>query len=103
MEPYMALAKKYSEHSSVGRSALPNAPVQPYRPRRRLCRPVWGWLRRWIGTRPERVPARPVASTLAREPEWCDGSSDTADDRRSGRRQPHDGVECVLPTRSAVR
>ena len=56
MEPHVELAKKYSEHSvrDLGHSALPDAPVQPYR--RRLGQFVGDWLRRWIATRPERPP-----------------------------------------------
>ena len=79
--------------SGVARSALPDAPVQPYKPRRRIGR-------RRRAARDGLVPPYPGSETRAGR---SDGEGDLADDRRPARRQPHDGLQRLLSARPAVR
>jgi hypothetical protein len=65
MNAYAEIAKLHNQRvlTDVGHSALPNAPIQPYNPRRQRSHDWWSALsrRRWT-TRPapsgvQRVPA----------------------------------------------
>ena len=98
-------------------SALPNAPVLPVKQRRRPIQAARRALLRQAATRPVRrlTPAthgrQPVRVSARADPVRRPspgaysgrGSRDAADGRRQGRRQPDDGVERVLPARSALR
>jgi len=113
MDSFAQLGKLVAQDAltDLGHSALPNAPVQPYRPRRPTLAQRYARLKqhveRVLGRRPaSRQPATTpaITFTIVGDPRtgWRDGEGDTADDRGPCRREPDDGLERVLPARSAV-
>ena len=116
MPPTFLLADLYATSALAGRahSALPGAPVQPHvasaRARvRHLATAIPGTVVAVTSNRAARTAVRVLDPCVVRtlpvnapRHDERHGEGDAADDRRPRRRQPHDGVQRLLPPRSAL-